>query len=186
MTKSQRCVFVCWMKRRTNHGDVPGADEMNVFHQVLPGQKTPEVNVKLLPQNQSLLVTGLQTDGDINITSQCVSGHTVLNITVITLQCFRSYCLKHHRHNLTVCFSSYCLKHHRHNLTVCFSSYCLKDHRHNITVRFRSYCLKHHRLNLTVCFRSYCLKHHRHNVTVCFSSCCLLRQEKVSVSLALK
>lgn len=57
------------MKRRTDHGDVPGADEMDVFRQVLPGQQTPEVSVKILPQNQSLLVTGLQTDRNINITS---------------------------------------------------------------------------------------------------------------------
>lgn len=56
-----------WIKQRTDHRDVPWADEMDVFHQVLPGQQTPEVSMQFLPQNQCLLVTSLQTVRNINI-----------------------------------------------------------------------------------------------------------------------
>lgn len=46
---------------RTDYGDVPCANKLDVPHQVLPGQKALHITMQSLPQNRRLLETSVQT-----------------------------------------------------------------------------------------------------------------------------
>lgn len=72
----QKCFYFQYERQWAHHNNVPGADELNVLHQVLPWQVAPHVNVEPLPIDHYLLDAGVQAkhDNDTGMLLYCDGG----------------------------------------------------------------------------------------------------------------